>query len=217
LGEFQRRAHHYVALPPGDHETLEWLALFRHHGGPTRLVDVTRSPYVAAFFALEAGGSESAAVWVFSEPALNARSANAMRAVNLLMDGEDPAQEALTDAVIRRRIRGVVTADPKRVNERMAAQQGHFLMQLDVESSFEENLAAACGLKSMPEPTQYRKGDTVSFTDGTPSIMKYVLPNSIRYQALKDLRFMNITAASLYPGIDGFARSLHTRLRLADF
>jgi hypothetical protein len=53
LRQFMRRAHHFVNNPPEEGEKLEWLALVQHHGGPTRLLDFTRSFYVAAFFALE--------------------------------------------------------------------------------------------------------------------------------------------------------------------
>ena len=34
-------------------DDFEWMALMQHHGAPTRLIDFTWSPYVAAFFALE--------------------------------------------------------------------------------------------------------------------------------------------------------------------
>src|ERR1700692_3020410 len=51
IREFQGRAHnslgaHQIPSQPG-----EWLSLMQHFGAPTRLVDFTRSPFVAAYFA----------------------------------------------------------------------------------------------------------------------------------------------------------------------
>lgn len=55
IDHFRRRASLY--LPPqlhlGDDDLFGWMALMQHYGAPTRLLDVTLSPYVAAFFALE--------------------------------------------------------------------------------------------------------------------------------------------------------------------
>jgi FRG domain len=39
IREFQRKAHHYPATVPDLDDTLESLALMRHHGAPTRLLD----------------------------------------------------------------------------------------------------------------------------------------------------------------------------------
>ena len=54
LDQFKRRAHLYLAaaeLPPPD-SPAEWLAFIQHYGGPTRLLDFTRSIFIAAYFAI---------------------------------------------------------------------------------------------------------------------------------------------------------------------
>lgn len=68
IEEFKRQAWRYVDNPSLD--DLEWLALMRHHGVPTRLVDFTESPMVALYFALETEGDGDFAVWAFDRDAL---------------------------------------------------------------------------------------------------------------------------------------------------
>ena len=44
------------------------LMVLRHYGVPTRLLDWSRSPYVAAYFAVSENDSEDGEIWAFDEP-----------------------------------------------------------------------------------------------------------------------------------------------------
>lgn len=66
---FQRKAHLYLDHVPRETDSFQWLALMQHHGAPTRLLDFTWSPFVAAFFALERA-TRDAAVWAIFIPAI---------------------------------------------------------------------------------------------------------------------------------------------------
>jgi hypothetical protein len=211
LREFQKRAHQYLSHLPGDDEFIDWLALMQHYGAPTRLLDWTRSPYVALYFAVERSvPKKSAAIWAIDcdwtlkgsanscgqfDPKLSHAelSAKMSRFVN-----ERLASEADSSGPY-----GIVfPIDPHHVNERMTAQQGLFLCSPQNRPPFDIAVLTMICHDENPD---------------SPPVRKLIVRPQDRIEFLMHLRRMNITAASLFPGLEGFAQSLATELKIKMF
>jgi len=198
LRKFKREAHHYLSRLPDADDFMQWLALMQHFGAPTRLLDWSYSFYVAAHFAierLEPGGS--CAIWGFDSDWWRARALQALppEVAAILVESDPNAKKPETVAAILQRDDPLPMAfqlNPYRLNERLVLQQGIFVAPADVRVSFMENLGAIAA----PEAPQHLvklelRGDSE------------VLRNAIR-----ELTQMNISRATLFPGLDGFATNL---------
>src|SRR5579863_1136538 len=76
---FKRKAHQFLDKPPDLDDDFQWLAMMQHHGAPTRLIDFSWSPYVAAFFALERTLADGV-VWAMNPASIDSsRSAEPVR------------------------------------------------------------------------------------------------------------------------------------------
>jgi hypothetical protein len=206
LRDFRRGAARYLDRLPAEDDLISWLSLMQHHGAPTRLIDFTKSFYVACYFTLidARGGS---AVWAIdpfflfevAEKALKAKMSglrdewddNSTRSANAFLLKILASAAAASDTEV---IPGAVAAEPREIHARLGAQQGLFIMPLDLQLNLTDNLA------------KYIAKDK-------KLIRKIILREEMRNAGLAHLREMNITSETLFPGIDGFARALvHHRL-----
>lgn len=213
LNNFQRQAQHFFSTIPEKKETLEWLSIIQHHGGPTRLLDFTYSFYIACYFALQ-DAEEEAAVWCVNKTKLEncvqtrmSRLGGNSSAINI----KDP--DIFTRAV-EENIKDVMAmpVEPFHKNIRLAIQQGLFVFPFNIMETFENNLFSTMSSSLENLKVSITEYEMAHMQLGTFPIegrlLKIYLKREYHKDIRKDLAMMNINPSSLFPGLDGFAKSL---------
>ena len=183
-------------------DTLYCISLMQHHGAPTRLLDFTFSSYVGALFAIENSENppyrkekdtpvllcvriewiESKVEKIVDKKLLKGRLYDTQRNDGTFLPmfmGKKPKKFVYLD-------------NPIRQNTRLVIQQGIFLCPGDVSGSFEDNFKNLKGWN-------YKKNVVKIYLNFSKSERKF---------ALQELHRMNINQASLFPGLDGYSRSM---------
>ncbi|MBS1859816.1 MAG: FRG domain-containing protein [Acidobacteria bacterium] len=177
---FKRKAHQFLERPPEWDDDFQWLALMQHHGAPTRLIDFTWSPYVAAFFALERAVGNGV-VWALNPARIDSsRNPHPAR-----VDPRDPGNFARH--YLRGRNHLIWMGEPYTMNRRLIAQSGTFAVPGVLDVPVEEILPGR---------------------DREETLAKFVLTHPVREVGMRELYRMNITFATLFPDLDGLARSM---------
>ena len=226
LHDFQRKAHHYVKNLPESENYIEWLSLLQHYGGPTRLLDFTYSSYIALFFAVETATVDSA-IWAVNISKL-------IRQLSKVGDYDLIKMEKSFEGIVERNNHWAQTViknkknddivymvEPFQQHERISIQQGLFLFPGNIERPFAHNLCSVFEFDFKELSTN--NAVNINFSEISKidisdiSVIKIIIPFTLHSKALFELYKMNVTAASLFPGLDGFARSLSFRFRELDY
>ena len=182
LKNFKSSAHLYLNHLPDKSKDLEWLSIMQHHGAPTRLLDWTYSPFVAAFFAFQEI-TQGCVVYEIDVKELENSNYSIL---------PNNWKKRLMD---RRRSKDFVAPYiPDHQNERLILQQGLFLVPSHISSDIEQIIGS------------YNNHD-----DFIKKYIFELKPREIR-DAIKNLKAMNIDNYRLFPGIDGLSKSMYLRL-----
>lgn len=189
LQEFQKQAHLY--LPPGTipqkGDLLSWWTLMQHHHAPTRLLDWTYSPFVALYFACEQRTEEDGAVWMV-----------ASRHVSEKMTAAFPDCAGF----------------PTRATQKRCYQSpdGPDFVDFLEKNTQTAQMSAQQTMHSVSTSPLADHGELIlkvlSDESSSKAVRKLIIHKTQKTKLLRSLRFMNVTARALFPGVDGLGRSV---------
>lgn len=209
LDHFSSRLHLFGA-DPIQLSAIDRLALLRHHGGPTNLIDWTRSPFIALYFAVADRTECDFAIYcvrkiLFSSPVaydqavtfpFDPRGLEISTIVfsdmkgdrfQFLINGQHKITLSAEELVFGEdSFPIVVPLEPRLQNSRMHAQQGMFMRCL--------------GLQSFHETLEHMAMQSPEY------VCKIVVSKDLRSECETRLLSMNIHAASLFLDLDGLAK-----------
>jgi hypothetical protein len=193
-------SHSDVVWPMQGGSLVDWWVIMQHYGAPTRLLDWTRSPYVAAYFAVEQQPEKAGVVFAFPPFQLN-----------LFINSEFPNVDWISEAVLTDVNAPLMLrphAGERMCSPRMVAQQGHFTVCTNLMAKHGELIEAAMNSKVVTAALAQRGGDIDDL------FTCLVIPPKLKPQFRRHLHLMNVTASTLFPGVDGLGLSIAERIAL---
>lgn len=185
--DFYMKARQIMNEPPEKHDYAAWVSIMQHYGLPTRMLDWSRSPLIASFFASETyltTPDTDACVWVLSPICLNEmegfgrciypNDADTTQEMLLPAFKHNHHNHELDDKIL------AVTATAKDL--RMYSQQANFTVHNSLR-----RLEDICD-----EDTLY----------------KIIIPKARKEYFIKSLRMFGITEGSIYPDLDHISMDL---------
>lgn len=202
LDVFKSKFHLYDRENFRPESKLAWLSIMQHYGVPTRLLDFTSSPYVAAYFALEAYNPQAYndfAVFALDYTAAMEKSIGYIAGKDVAFhetrQSVHEKQDEIFETIVDRFAYDIAwVTEPKQLNARLDRQAGSFLLSGNRAQKIEEVLSSAT-------------------YDGV-ALTKYTIPHTLYQNVAALLRKMNVTSKSLYGDLAGLARSIKMELQI---
>ncbi|MCQ2082273.1 MAG: FRG domain-containing protein [Lachnospiraceae bacterium] len=185
--DFYIKAKQIMDNPPEKHNYADWVAIMQHYGLPTRMLDWSRSPLIASFFATETYKENpelDASVWVLSPINLNEMEGFGRC---IYPNDADTTQEMLLPAFKHNHHNHelddkILACASTNNNLRMYSQQSNFTVHNSLR-----RLEDICD-----ENTLY----------------KIIIPRDAKKFFIKSLRVFGITEGSIYPDLEHISKDL---------
>ncbi|MFH0791331.1 MAG: FRG domain-containing protein [Candidatus Omnitrophota bacterium] len=191
---------------------FEWLCILQHYGIPTRLLDWTKCPYIASWFALyfsNINSNESCAIWAINKNWCKHHALSRIKSIKkyrTLSDNVDLSRDEYFKVLFSFHEKGdpffVYPFEiPQRFKdkggfERMKNQKGIFLCAGN-DIDFRENLHFNSGSNSTPDEIIEQRENY---------IIKFVIKNKQKKEILDDLKSKEITHKYLFDSLDQYGQ-----------
>lgn len=213
LHEFKRKYPLYSNNLPDKNDKFEWLSILQHYGAPTRLLDFTHSIYIAAYFAA-CESNEDCSIYCINLISLRKKALEKFDLnfpKNSLKDTWNRKFIEIANITIDNLPNSestgfVLPIVPERTTHRLSFQQGLFLMPQNSNQSFMDNLK--CTFKDHDDSTfENMPVNEIENPQEKYDVIKIIIPAKLTTEISRELFKMNITAETLFPGLDGLAKS----------
>jgi hypothetical protein len=160
----------------------DWWQIMQHYSAPTRLIDWTESPYVAAYFAVVQNWDKDGLILTIPPFYLNGEAKKILGGSKFedVLHLDNAPDVTMAIQMVKH-------------SNRTMAQQGHFTVSANILGNQESFIDSACSSNALAK-------------DG---FCKLIIPKKLKPEFLYRLKKMNVTAASLFPGEDGLGKSIY--------
>lgn len=200
IESFERSLPNIKTTVPPAADRVSWMALMRHYGLPSRLLDCTECISVAAYFAAAVEPRSDFAIWAFEIGTVQRSAEESLGILNAAHAPLAPL-ELGTDPIFMTAFqntkRFIALVDVNQKSERQQKQRGLFLCPGSSEFPFWRNLM------------------DVTSARASGALYQVVLAPGAHEQVMADLKGKNINHEELLPGpdeLDALAKELGTAL-----
>lgn len=193
LNDFRNRAPIRYSGCPDENDVCSWLCLAQHYGLPTRLLDWTLSPLVAAYFATERSEQDDdrpGSIWVLNASKLN----------SLIAGGNGLYCLSTSNDLVRELVKPAFDDDCQSPEKVIAVGPAERDIRLFVQQS-------VFTLHGVGKPMSKWREELIPDATNHNSLMVTAIIPSLKKEAIRDdLARLGIHEASLFPDLSNLAR-----------